>query len=79
LKLEILTPDKSLFEGEIQSVTVPGEKGSFMVLHNHAPIVSTLTKGNISILTKDYKEESFPINDGIIEVKSNLIVILADT
>lgn len=78
MNLEILTPEKSLFKGEIHSVSVPGKKGSFMVLKNHAPIISTLIKGSISIQTKDYKEESISISGGVIEVKDNVIVILAD-
>jgi len=78
VKLEILTPDKRLFKGEVNSVYVPGEKGAFMILNNHAPIISTLLKGTINVLTKDYKEEHYEINSGVIEVKSNEIVILAD-
>ena len=78
MKLEILTPDKSLFAGKVRSLTVPGKKGSFMVLTNHAPIVSTLSKGDILITTQEYKEEKIPISGGVIEVKHNKIVVLAD-
>jgi F-type H+-transporting ATPase subunit epsilon len=78
VKLEILTPDKSLFKGDINSISVPGKKGSFMVFHNHAPIISTLKKGEIEFVTKDQKKEKIEITGGVIEVKSNLIVILAD-
>jgi F-type H+-transporting ATPase subunit epsilon len=78
VNLEILTPEKSLFKGEIHSVSVPGKKGSFMVLKNHAPIISTLIEGSILIQTKDYKEESISISGGVIEVKDNIIVVLAD-
>ncbi len=78
MNLEILTPEKSLFKGEVNSVSVPGKKGSFMVLKNHAPIISTLSKGAIAILTKDYKEESILITGGVIEVKNNTIIVLAD-
>jgi F-type H+-transporting ATPase subunit epsilon len=78
VNLEILTPEKSLFKGEIHSVSVPGKKGSFMVLNNHAPIISTLIQGSIAIQTKDYKEESISIAGGVIEVKDNMIIVLAD-
>jgi F-type H+-transporting ATPase subunit epsilon len=78
VKLEVLTPDKSLFKGTIRSVTVPGKKGAFMVLSNHAPIVSTLTAGDILIMTQDFEEEKISIAGGVVEVKQNNIVVLAD-
>ena len=78
MKLEILTPDKSLFTGEVISVTVPGKKGPFMVLKNHAPIVSTLTKGDILISAQHNKEEKISISGGVVEVKQNNIIVLAD-
>lgn len=78
MNLEILTPEKSLFKGEIHSVSLPGKKGSFTVLKNHAPLISTLTKGSIAFQTKDYKEESVLITGGVMEVKNNSIIVLAD-
>ncbi len=78
MKLEILTPDKNLFAGKVKSVTVPGKKGAFEILNNHAPIVSTLTKGDIIINTSDFKEEKIAVVGGVIEVKHNEVVVLAD-
>lgn len=78
MKLEVLTPEKRLFKGSVKSITVPGKKGSFMVLNNHAPIVSTLSSGEIVITTKEFKEEKIPISGGVIEVKQNNIIVLAD-
>jgi F-type H+-transporting ATPase subunit epsilon len=78
VKLEILTPEKSLFEGNIFSINVPGSQGSFTVLHNHAPIISTLEKGQIKIITESKKTELIDILGGIIEVKKNSIIVLAD-
>lgn len=78
MRLEIITPDKNLFKGEIQSVTVPGKKGSFMVLKNHAPIISILEEGQIEFVTKEYKEEQIKINGGVIEVKQNQVIVLAE-
>jgi|WetSurMetagenome_2_1015567.scaffolds.fasta_scaffold1126968_1 F-type H+-transporting ATPase subunit epsilon len=78
MKLEILTPDKSLFKGEINSISLPGKQGSFMLMHNHAPLISTLSKGTIKVQTKEQKEEKFEVAGGVIEIKKNLIVILAD-
>lgn len=78
MKLEIITPDKNLFKGSVKSISVPGKKGKFMVLNNHAPIVSTLQEGEILITTKDFEEQKIEISGGVIEVKQNKIVVLAD-
>ena len=77
--LEIITPDKRLYSGEIELIRVPGSKGSFEVLKNHAPIISTLEKGKIKILTADKKEEFIQVSGGMIEVKNNNIIVLAET
>jgi len=74
--LEMLTPDKLLFEGDIFLVRVPGTKGSFEVLNNHTPIISTLDEGNVKIITDQGKEEFFDIKKGFIEVKDNKIKLL---
>jgi F-type H+-transporting ATPase subunit epsilon len=50
MKIEIITPDRKVYEDEIKSVRVPGKKGSFQVLKDHAPIVSTLDKGTVRII-----------------------------
>jgi F-type H+-transporting ATPase subunit epsilon len=79
VKLEIITPEKRLYEGKVKLVQVPGAKGSFEVLKNHAPIISTLTRGKIKVITEDDRKEFIEINSGIIEVKANMITILAVT
>lgn len=79
MKLEIITPEKKLFDGKVKLVQVPGAKGSFEVLKNHAPVISTLTKGSIKVITDRDKQEFIDINSGIIEVKANIITILAVT
>ena len=79
MKLEIITPEKKLFDGKVKLVQVPGAKGSFEVLKNHAPVISTLTKGSIKVITDQDKQEFIDINSGIIEVKANIITILAVT
>jgi F-type H+-transporting ATPase subunit epsilon len=79
MKLEIITPDKRVFNGEIKSVRVPGKKGSFQVLKDHAPIISTLDKGPVFIVDLEGTEKIFEISGGVIEVKSNQIILLADT
>ena len=75
--LEILTPDKKVFEGEVTSVTVPGTMGSFQILRDHAPIISTLEDGPVIIKTKE-SEETFVIKGGVVEVLQNKIIVLAE-
>ncbi len=77
MKLEILTPDKKVYEGEVRSVTVPGTMGSFEVLKDHAPIISTLEVGKV-IIRKDNSEETIYIKGGVIEVLNNSIMVLAE-
>ena len=79
MKIEIVTPDKKIFEGEIISVRVPGKKGSFQVLKDHAPIVSTLDSGTVRMVDQDNNEVTYEISGGVIEVKANKIILLADS
>jgi F-type H+-transporting ATPase subunit epsilon len=79
MKIEIITPDKKIFEGEIKSVRVPGKKGSFQVLKDHAPIISTLDKGQVNIIDEQNNEINYDISGGVIEVKANKIILLADS
>jgi F-type H+-transporting ATPase subunit epsilon len=76
--LDILTPEKQLFEGEVKSVKLPGTNGEFEILNNHAPIISTLTKGEIRVIDSSSKQETFSINGGVIEMQNNKIIVLAD-
>ena len=76
--LEIITPEETIFKGEIKLIRVPGTKGSFEVLQNHAPLISTLEKGEIKVIEKTDKERRFEINGGVIEVKDNKIIVLSD-
>ncbi|CAI8230821.1 MAG: ATP synthase epsilon chain [Cryomorphaceae bacterium] len=76
--LEIITPEKEVFNGEVTSVKFPGKSGDFEVLNNHASIISTLTSGNIRVITIEDKTENFTINGGVIEMKQNKIIVLAD-
>mgnify|MGYP001394410949 CR=1 FL=1 len=76
--LEIITPEKKLFKGEVKSVLLPGTNGKFEILNNHAPIISTLTTGQIRIINKNDQKELLNINGGVIEVQNNNIIVLAD-
>ena len=79
MKIEIVTPDMKIFEGEIKSVRVPGKKGSFQVLKDHTPIVSTLENGPVIMVDPEGKETIYEIDGGVIEVKANKIILLADS
>lgn len=76
--LEIVTPDKSVFSGEISSVQLPGASGSFEILNNHAPIVSILEKGSIRVRTDEGDEIFYQIDGGVIEMTNNKIIVLAE-
>jgi F-type H+-transporting ATPase subunit epsilon len=79
MKIEIITPDRKVFEGDIKSVRVPGKKGSFQVLKDHAPIISTLESGSVITIDQEGIQKIFEISGGVIEVKANKIILLADT
>jgi F-type H+-transporting ATPase subunit epsilon len=79
MKIEIVTPDSKIYSGEIRSVRVPGTKGSFQVLNDHAPIISTLDKGTVYISDDQGIEVRYEITGGVIEVKKNRIILLADS
>ncbi|CAM2859572.1 F0F1 ATP synthase subunit epsilon [Flavobacterium frigoris] len=91
--LEIVSPEASLFKGEITSISVPGVDGSFQILNNHAPIVSLLQKGTVSItapslvfskevvalFTKvDDQNYTLSISSGTLEMKDNKVIVLVD-
>ena len=76
--LEIITPESNLFTGEITSIKLPGMDGEFEILNNHAPIISTLSKGVIRIIDNDNNTEKFEVNGGVIEMQNNKIIVLAD-
>lgn len=79
MQLEILTPDRKLFEGDVTSVKVPGAKGQFEVLKNHAPIISSLEKeGKVRVITADNKTVYFDVKGGVIEVLKDKVIILTE-
>lgn len=78
MHLEIITPEKKLFTGEITSVKVPGTSGEFQVLHNHAPIISSLGKGKVTVKSSEGQQD-FDIKSGVLEVLKNNIILLAES
>jgi F-type H+-transporting ATPase subunit epsilon len=79
VKIEIITPDSKIYSGEIRSVRVPGTSGSFQVLKDHAPIISTLVRGPVFISDDQGAEVKYEISGGVIEVNKNRIIILVDS
>ena len=77
LKLRIIAPDRMVFEGEVESVTLPGSVGSFTVLNNHAPIISSLEKGLIKYENANGLVEVV-VNSGFAEVKDNILSICVE-
>ena len=80
MKVEIITPDSTIFSGDnIQLVQLPGIDGSFEVMNNHAPLISVLRSGTIKVLIKEDKTpQFFEIKGGVIEVLNNKVLILAE-
>ncbi|MBT5147860.1 MAG: ATP synthase F1 subunit epsilon [Flavobacteriales bacterium] len=76
MTVNILTPDKQLYEGEATYIGLPGSDGSLGILSHHAPLVTTLRKGEITLKTDD-EEMTFDVNGGTVEVLNNHVTILA--
>ena len=88
--IEIVSPEKTIFTGDVNSVHLPGTEGFFQILNNHAPIVSTLKKGTIQLSGKfedDISENltleginkaSLAFESGVVEMKNNKLIILVD-
>ena len=79
MKIEIITPDRKVYSGDIKSIRVPGKKGSFQILKDHAPIVSTLENGPVIMVDQEGNETIYDISGGVIEAKMNTIILLAES
>jgi F-type H+-transporting ATPase subunit epsilon len=75
--LEILTPERKVFEGDVAIATFPGADGSFQIMDNHAPLISLLKEGLVEYKLKD-ATNSIRITGGVVEVLKNKVVLLAD-
>lgn len=75
MQVDILTPEKTLFSGEADIVTLPGANGSFQVLDQHAPMIANLGKGEVVVGSKQASEQ-FPVNGGLVEVLDNRVIVL---
>ena len=91
--LEIVSPEATLFKGEVTSVSLPGVDGSFQILNNHAPIVSILKQGTIKITAPSFtigkevagkfvkvndQNYTLDISSGTLEMQNNKVIVLAD-
>jgi F-type H+-transporting ATPase subunit epsilon len=78
LKLKIISPERIVFDGEVESIKVPGTNGEFEVLSNHAPIISSLGKGFVEYSFKGGKNQ-LEVSGGFIEVKDNDVSLCVET
>ena len=79
--VEVVTPDEKIFEGEVESATFPGSDGSFQVLNNHAPLITTLGKGDMKFtktVNKKVQETHILVEGGVVEVLNNTVTVLAE-
>ena len=78
MTLEILTPEKKIFSGEVYGVQLPGINGLFEVLDRHAPLVSALKNGKLKILPDKTNTDSYTIQSGFVEVLNNKATVLVE-
>ena len=78
MTLEILTPEKKLFSGEVYGVQMPGISGSFEVLDKHAPLVSALKAGKVKVLRDKHHTAVYNIQGGFVEVLNNKVTVLVE-
>jgi F-type H+-transporting ATPase subunit epsilon len=79
IKLKIVTPTETIFEGDVQNFTAPGAAGTFQVLFNHAPIVARLVPGMFKYLLTSGSEEHYYVSGGFLELHQNQGTVLADS
>ena len=78
MTLKIISPRGSVFEGEVQRVLLPGAKAPFVVLQRHAPLISSLTKGNVAFTLADGTPQEVAVEGGFVEVKNDTIVVCTE-
>ncbi|HBF05677.1 MAG TPA: ATP synthase F1 subunit epsilon [Prevotella sp.] len=77
LKLKIVSPEKVVFQGDVESVLVPGTLGSFEILNDHAPIISSLEVGKVEYTTQEGKQ-TLDIQGGFVECKKNEVSLCVE-
>ena len=78
MQLKIVSPEKILFDGEVEKVVVPGAMGEFEILDHHAPIISSLEKGRVIYKSPGIGEAQLEILGGFVEVQKNEISLCVD-
>ncbi len=76
--IEIISPETTIFSGEVRRAKFPGKDGSFEVLNNHAPIVAVLKKGKIRLIDMQNQTTFYEVNGGVVEMQKNKIIVLAE-
>lgn len=76
--IEIITPDEKIFEGEVVNASFPGTDGAFQILNNHAPLVSTMGKGDITYQQAKKQPVRMLIEGGVVEVINNKVNVLVE-
>ncbi|HRN35948.1 MAG TPA: ATP synthase F1 subunit epsilon [Flavobacteriales bacterium] len=78
MDLQIITPDKELFNGQAKRVSVPGVDGSMGFLDHHAPLITVLKAGEVKVTLPEGKVETFSLKGGVVEVSKNKVIVLAE-
>ncbi len=78
MKIEIVTPDSTIYEGDVSLAQMPGLDGSFEILNNHAPMIAALKKGRVKLVDSKKETLYFEVKGGIVEVLKNKILVLAE-
>jgi F-type H+-transporting ATPase subunit epsilon len=78
MQLEIISPEQTIYSGEVSLVQLPGIDGSFEILNNHAPLISVLASGKIKIEEAQKQTRYFDIKGGVVEVLHNKVLVLAE-
>lgn len=76
MKVTITKPDSTLYDGEAKLVQLPGTGGLFEILNNHAPIISSLGRGTVRLVTGDDEERTFEVRGGVVKGQENDLLIL---
>ncbi|MFB6258128.1 MAG: ATP synthase F1 subunit epsilon [Flavobacteriales bacterium] len=78
MKLNVISPDRTLYEGEVEKVQLPGKDGRFGILKGHAPLIAALKAGKLDLTDDQGNPEEFEIKGGVVEVKKDLVMVLAE-
>lgn len=76
--IEIITPDTTIYSGEVSLAQFPGKDGSFELLNRHAPLISVLKQGKIKLVDDTKQTLFFDVKGGVVEINNNRIIVLAD-